>query len=158
MSLMDLFTPPKVRIPARARRVTLVGVETSEEAIYLRQVESLKKARASIKAPRGPKPPADRTAAEKLRREKEAKYQRDWYARHQEKARAAARERMRRQREADPEKYRQRNAEGYLRHAEARKAAMRARYAAMTPEQRRLRSRRANRQRSAAQTHDGAPE
>ena len=65
---------------------------------------------------------------------------------------------MRRQREADPEKYRQRNAEGYLRHAEARKAAMRARYAAMTPEQRRLPSRRANRQRSAAQTHDGAPE
>ncbi len=158
MSLMDLFCPPKVRISARARRVTLVDVETSEEAVYRQQVESLKKARAAIKARRGPKPPADRTAAEKLRREKEAKYQREWYARNQQKARAAARERMRRQREADPEKYRQRNAEGYLRYAEARRAAMRARYAAMTPEQRRLRNRRVNRQRGAAQTNEGTPE
>jgi len=158
MSLMDLFAPPKVRIPARARRVTLVDVETSQEAMYRQQVEALEKARAAIKARRGPKPPTDRTAAEKLRREKKAKYQRDWHARNQDKARAAARERMRRQREADPEKYRQRNAEGYLLHAEARKAAMRARYAAMTPEQRRLRNRRVNRQRSAAQTNDGAPE
>ena len=158
MSLLDLFVPPKARIPAGARRVTLVDVETSEEAVYRQKVESLKKARAAIKARRGPKPPADLTAAEKLRREKAAAYDKAWYERHQEKARAAARERMRRQREADPEKFRQRNAEGYLRHAEARRAAMRARYAAMTPEQRRSRNRRVNRQRGAAQTNEGTPE
>jgi hypothetical protein len=142
MSLIDLFTPPKVRIPARARRVTLIDVETRDEAVYRQRIEALKKARAAITARRGPKPPTDLTAAEKLRREKAAAASRDWYERNKDRARDAARERMRKARETNPQKFRERNAEQYRKHAEQRKADMRARYAAMTPEEKRIRNNR----------------
>ena len=57
-------------------------------------------------------------------------------------ARDAARERMRKARETNPQKFRERNAEQYRKHAEQRKADMRARYAAMTPEEKRIRNNR----------------
>lgn len=72
MSLTDLFNPPKVRIPGHAKRVTLVDVETSEEALRRQRNASLEKARAVL-AQKGRKPRTRKTR-EQIRSEQRARY------------------------------------------------------------------------------------
>lgn len=80
MSLAHLFDPPKVRRPANVRRVTLVDVETSEEALQRQRVESLERARKAKQAIARQR--VDETPEQ--RRERRTKEKADWYARNRE--------------------------------------------------------------------------
>jgi hypothetical protein len=129
MSLADLFNPPPVRIPQTARRITLVDVETREEAEQ-RVRASLKKARAAkAMAPK----PAPKTREQRLA-ERRARYA----------ARRAAGEPPTTSRkrpysaltEAEREVYRAKQRAWYYANREVQLARSKAKYAAMTEEQR----------------------
>jgi len=139
MSLADLFKPPVVLPTVLVRRVNLLGEESPEEAAQRQRVESLIKARASGRK-RGPKPASVLDAAKKRRRDKQAIYPRRWYERHLARAREAARERMRLQREADKAEANARQREYYALNRERMLQRSRDRYHAMTPEQKKARN------------------
>jgi hypothetical protein len=80
MSLAHLFDPPKVPRPANVRRVTLVDVETSEEAAHRQRVESLERARKAKQAIARQR--VDETPEQQ--RERRLKEKADWYSRNRE--------------------------------------------------------------------------
>jgi len=96
--MLDLFQPPRIK-PRGAVRITLVDIETTEEARRRQRLEALDKARAAPRKPRQ-RSDAQLTAAQQRRRQKQAEYASRAYYRDHEANKAAARERMAKVREA----------------------------------------------------------
>lgn len=131
MSLMHLFEPPSVPRPQNVQRITLIDVETSEEARERQRREALAKARAALPA-RARKPRAKRSHEEQLAARRAA------YA-----AQRAAGIPPRKTgkpfstwSEAERAAHRMKQHERYYANREAQLARAKARFAALTPEQR----------------------
>jgi hypothetical protein len=131
MSLMHLFEPPQVPPPSRARRVTLVDVETSEEALQRQRRAALEKARAAI-AQQGRKPRTRKTP-EQIKAERRARYAAQ---------RAAGIPPVKKQStyaalsDAEKERRRKRQRDRYHANREKERARAVARFQALPPEER----------------------
>ena len=131
MSLADLFNTNSVRIAAGTRRVTLVDVETSEEARDRQRRRALEKARAAAAAT--PKPARQRRSREERLAARRATYAAQ---------RAAGMPAPNRKKPfqtwtaEEREAHRTKQREWYHANRESQLARAKARFAGLTPEQR----------------------